>query len=173
MRNQRDLRPWHPVDADEKVGGARAHRHEPIRQDRQFLQHVALRRVRFVEHRVQCRDNRHAEVVQQGENVAAGWPAEDPVLVLEADDVDVADVEEVGRTLIRRQVPLGQFEPDAIRVRVPARTIVDRDGEARILALVTHDRVAEVRCERCDAAASREVITDNRDPSGRGAESPH
>jgi hypothetical protein len=48
---------------------------------------------------VQRRDDRHPEVPQQIEDMAAGCTAIDPVLVLEANDIGVGEVQEVGRRL--------------------------------------------------------------------------
>ena len=55
-------------------------------------------------------DDRHPQVAQQSEDVAAGRAAENAVLVLQADNVGVAEVEEVGRPAIRVQVLLVELE---------------------------------------------------------------
>ena len=79
---------------------------------------------------VQGRDDRHPQVAQQAEDVAAGRAAVDAVLVLEADDVGVREVQEVGRPEVAVQVLLVDLEPDLRRVVVPLGAVVDRHDEA-------------------------------------------
>jgi hypothetical protein len=43
-------------------------------------------------------DDGHSQFTQECQNVTAGWPAENAELVLQTDDVYVADVEEVRGT---------------------------------------------------------------------------
>ena len=55
-------------------------------------------------------DNRHPQFAQQRQNMTAGWPPENAELVLQADDVHVADVEEIRGTQIGRKVLFLNFE---------------------------------------------------------------
>jgi hypothetical protein len=60
-------------------------------------------------------DNGHSQFAQECQDVAAGWPAENAELVLQADNVHVADVEEVRSTQIRRQILLLNLEVNYFR----------------------------------------------------------
>ena len=67
--------------------------------------------------------------------MAAGRPAENAELVLQADDVHVADVEEVRGAQIRRQVLLLDLEANHLRVLVAALNVVDRHAQALALRM--------------------------------------
>jgi len=58
--------------------------------------------------------------------MAAGRPAENAELLLQADDVHVADVEEVRSTLIRRQTLLLNLEANYFRVFVATLNVIHR-----------------------------------------------
>ena len=83
------------------------------------VEHPPLVGVGLAQDGVQGRDDRHPQVPQQAEDVAAGRAAVDPVLVLEADDVGVGEVQEVGRPEVAVEVLLVDLEPDLRRVVVP------------------------------------------------------
>jgi len=173
VRDQRNLRGRYPVDAGEELGRTRAHHDEPIRQNRQFLEYLTLSRIRFFKNRVQGGDDRHAQITQQGQNMTPCRTAEDSVLVLQTDDVDVADIQKVGCALIRRQVAFGQLEPNATRIRVPSWTVVDGNGKTGPLAFVGDDGFAQVCRKRGNPAPSREIVANDREPSSRGTDLAH
>ena len=78
------------------------HDHQPRRARDQFLHHASLLGVGLEQDGVERGDNGHPQFAQQRQQVAPGRSAEDPELVLHADDVDIADVEKVRRALIGR-----------------------------------------------------------------------
>src|SRR5260370_16197787 len=104
-------------------------------------------------------DNRHSQFAQECQNVTADGPAEDTELVLQADDVHVADVEEVRCAQIRRQVLLFNLEATHFRVVVAAVNIVDRHRETLALGMRAGDGGKQVGRERSDAALTRQVVT--------------
>ena len=95
--------------------------------------------------------------------MTTGGPAENAELVLQADDVHVADVEEVRGAQIGRQVLLLNLEANHFRVLVATRNVIDRHGEA--LALGMHGRYGgkQVRRERGNAALAWQVVANKRD----------
>ena len=95
--------------------------------------------------------------------MTAGGPAENAELVLQADDVHVADVEEVRGAQIGRQVLLLNLEANHFRVLVAAWNVVDRNGEALALGMRAGDGGQQVGRERSDAALARQVVADKRD----------
>ena len=119
--------------------------------------------VRLAQDGVEGRDDWHPQVAQQAEDVAAGYPAVDPVLVLEADDVGVREVQEVGRPEVAVQVLLVDLEPDLRRIVVPLGAIVDRHDEALGLREPAGHRGAHVEGERGDPALAGQVVTDEGD----------
>ena len=115
------------------------------------------------------RDDRHAQFAQEGQDVAAGLPAEDAVLELQAHQIDVVDVQEVGGAPVGVDVLLGQLEANAGRIVVAGLGVVDGQGDARRFGICRGDRLAEIRGERRDAALPRHVVADKGDaPDRRG-----
>jgi hypothetical protein len=111
-----------------------AHYDETVRERGQFVEDLPLSGIRFFQDGVERRDNRHAQFAQQGEDVTARRPSEDPVLMLEADDIHIADVEEVGGALVRCQIAFRKLEANTIGIRVPGRAVIYQNGKTRILA---------------------------------------
>src|SRR5208337_1897801 len=97
-------------------------------------------------------DDGHSQFAQECQDVTAGRPAENAELVLQADDVHVADVQEVSGTQIRRQVLLLNLEANHLRVLVASRNVVDRYGQALALGVRALDGGQQVGSERSNAA---------------------
>ena len=109
VRNQIDLIRGNAVHPLEQLGAGLAHHNQPLRQPRQLLEHQALRRIRFGQDRVQRRDDRHAQVPQQLEQMRARLAAEDPVFVLDRQHVHLVDVQKIRRAAIRGSGRLRRF----------------------------------------------------------------
>ena len=112
---------------------------------------------------MQRRDDRHPQVAQQREDVAARRAAVNAVLVLEADDVGVAEVEKVGRAAIRVEVLLCELETHLRRVLVALGHVVDRDDAAVDRRILSRDSAAQIGGEGGDAALARQVVADETD----------
>ena len=153
----------------QQVRARGAHDDEALREPRQLVDHRALRRIRRREDGVQRRHDRHAQLAQQREDVGAGLAAEDSVLVLHGQHVDVIDVQEVGGAPIRAEVALGDLEPDARRIAVPSAGIVHRQHERVDVRQRCRQRIGEVRRERGDAALARQVIAEDGESFHAGA----
>ena len=108
-------------------------------------------------------DNRHSQFAQECQDVTTGGPSEDAELVLQADDVHVADVEEVRGTQIGRQVLLLNLKANHFRVLVATRNVVDRHRQALALGMRAGDGGQQVGRERSDAAFARQVVSDESD----------
>ena len=83
-------------------------------------------------------DNRHPQVAQQPQHMAAAGAAIDAELVLQADHVGVAEVEKVGRPQVRIEVLLGDLKSHLgwvivarLQCRRPARRNIRRRETAR------------------------------------------
>ena len=78
------------------------------------------------------------------DDVAAGRAAEDAVLVLEADDVGVGEVQEVGRPEVASPAPAPRSRTGPPGIVVPLGTVVDRHDEALGAGKLGRDRGAHV-----------------------------
>ena len=157
------------VNLLQHLAAALGHHHQPRRAGDQFLHHAPLVRVGLAQEGVQRGDDRHAQFAQQRQHVAAGRPAENPELVLQADDVGMADVEEIRRPQIGGQVLLLDFEAHFRRILVAALEVVDRHRKALGPGLVGRHRRPQVGGEGGDAAFARQVIAEEGDlPDLRG-----
>ena len=84
MRDHIDLVFRYAVHAMEQRGAVRAHNDEPFGEPGELVHAAALHGIGLAEDGVQRRHDRHAQLAQERENVAAGLAAEDAVLVLHA-----------------------------------------------------------------------------------------
>jgi len=80
------------IDALQKARAALTHDHHPLRQPRYLLQHPALVGVWLLEYGVERRNDGHAQLFQQGQDVAAGPAAEDAIFMLQRDHVNAVNV---------------------------------------------------------------------------------
>ncbi|HWR54665.1 MAG TPA: hypothetical protein VN428_26390 [Bryobacteraceae bacterium] len=108
-------------------------------------------------------DDGHPQFAQECQDVTAGGPAENAELMLQADDVHIADVEEVRRAQIGRQVLLLNFEANHLRVLVATGNVVHRHGEALALWVCASDGGKQVGRERSNAAFARQMVANKSD----------
>ena len=106
------------------------------------------------------RDDRHAQVTQKCQDVASRFSTEYSVLELEADQIDIINIEEVSSAGVRKDVFLGEFKANPARIRVAGFRIVDRQGNTRGLNVRRSHRLAQIRCKRGDAALPRKIVAD-------------
>jgi hypothetical protein len=140
-----------------------AHHDEPRGKPRQLPHHPPLLVIRLAQHRVQRGHDRHPQLTQQGEDVAARGPAEDAKLVLHTKGIHPGDVEEIGGAQIRRQILLGDLETDLRRVIVAVLEVVHRHDRTLNGRKRGRDGAAQVRREGGNAAFARQVISEERD----------
>ena len=95
--------------------------------------------------------------------MTTGGASENAELVLQAYDVDVADIEEVGGAQVGRQVLLLNLKANHLGVFVATRNIVDRHCEALALGMGAGDGGQQVGGEGSDAAFARQVVADESD----------
>jgi hypothetical protein len=163
VRDQIDLLFGHAVDVAQEAGAALAHHHQPVGALDQFFHDAALIRIGLAQHGVQGGDDRHAQLAQQRQNVAARRAAEDAVFMLQANEVHVVAVEEISGASIGGGVALRDFEADARRIVVARFGVVDRQREARRVRVGGGDGFTQVGGEGRDAALPRHVIADEGD----------
>src|SRR5579884_3182764 len=108
-------------------------------------------------------DDGHPQLAQQCQDVSADRSPENTELMLQADNVNVADIQKVGGAQIRRQVLLLNFEANHLRVVVSSGDVVHGHAEALALRMRSRNRGQQVRRERGNAALAGQVIADERD----------
>ena len=94
--------------------------------------------------------------------MAARAPAENAVFMLQADEVHVVDIQEVGGAAIGIDILLREFKPNAGRIGVTGLDVIDRQGDAGCLMILGGDGLAQIGGERGDAALARQVVADER-----------
>ena len=97
------------------------------------------------------------------QDVAAVGSAEDAVLVLQAGDVHLVHVEELGGQPVVGQAGLVQLEADLLRVGVAAGHVVHDHGPEGGLGRLLRQRLPQIGGERGDAAAPRRVVAEEGD----------
>src|SRR4051812_42057292 len=89
--------------------------------------------------------------------------AEYPKLVLQANDVDVGKVQEVGRSPIGGYFLLLNFEADLGRIIISALDIVDRHYDALDVGMLARHRVAQIERKSGNATFARQVVSHEGD----------
>lgn len=101
--------------------------------------------------------------------MAAGRPAKYPILVLQADDIHIADIQEVSRAHIREQILLFDFEANDIGVCIALFDVVHGHRKALARAVLGSHREQEIGRKCRDAALTGRIIAEKRDLSNLGA----
>jgi hypothetical protein len=156
-----------PGRCRQELDAAFAHDHHAVGQRRQLFQHRFLVAVGFAQHRVQRGDDGHAQLAQQRQDVRARTPAEDAVLVLQAHEINIIDVEKVRGPHVRIDVPLGQLEAHAGGVGVAVFVVIDREGQARRARKFGGDGLAQVGREGGDATLAGKIVANEGDTTNR------
>ena len=117
----------------------------------------------LLEHRVQRDDRRHAQRVDEIEDVAAVVAAEDAVLVLNADQAHVAVVHELRGARVVGFDVLPDLELDLGGILVLARRLGDGEHHRQHAPSSPATAAREIGGEGCDSAAARTVGADERD----------
>src|SRR5664279_1773795 len=108
-------------------------------------------------------DHRRFQSPQQHPQVTSCRAAENPELVLYRDQVHVANVDEVCRTLVGREVLLFYFETDDAGILVAFLDIMYRYREALSSRVSRRHSGKQVGREGSDAALARQVIANESD----------
>jgi hypothetical protein len=95
--------------------------------------------------------------------VAAGPSAEDAIFVLQADEIDIVDVQEVGSAAIRVDVLFRQFETHTRWIGVTLFGVVNGQGNAGGARIFGGDGLAQVGGKRGNATLARQVVADKGD----------
>ena len=160
----------HLVGFEQDFSAFLSHDDEAVAAADEFVHHFALGGVGVAQDGVEGGDDGHADLLEEGEQVAAGGTAVDAELVLDGEDVGVVEVEEIGGATVGVEVFFEEFEADAGWVVVALDPVVDCADEAVGFRSGGGDGLAEVVGEGGDAAESGQVICQEGDaPWQRGS----
>ena len=118
-----------------------------------------------LDHGVHCRHNRHPEVVEELDNIFPVIAPEDPVFVLERDDVDIEDVEVVRCLDVRMKIFLRDMKPDPCGVIVSLAGIRYREGEAANVVVRRRNGLTEIVCKGRNPTLPGQIIAEKGDAS--------
>ena len=152
-----------PVNILQHLASAFGHGYQPGRVRNQFLHHAPLGVVGLAQEGVERGDDGHFQFANQRQQMAPGGPAVNPKLVLNADDVHVADVEEVRRALVGGEILLFYFKTHDAGILVPLLDIIDRHRKALALGVLRRHRGEQVGREGGDAALARQIVAEKGD----------
>jgi hypothetical protein len=96
MRNLVDLHFRNSEYVLKKPGRMLAHHDKPFGACGDLLEDISLIDIRLAQNRMQCRHDGHPEMLEQLQNMAAGSSSIDPILVLQANDINISRVKIAG-----------------------------------------------------------------------------
>ncbi len=160
VRNQIDLGGRRLINFLQHPPTSLRHHHQPRRERDQIVRHAPLFRVRLTQDGVQRRHHRHFQLAQQRQHMTPRRPSENPKLVLQTDDVCVADVQKIRSSLIRRQILFLDFKSHHLRIFVSPFDVVHRHSEAFVSGKFRRHGRQDIRRERRDAAFARQVVAE-------------
>jgi len=161
MRHDPDLLPWARSARDQQVARGVGHHDHELRLPADGREDTGLMRRRLGQHGVQGDDERLGQPVRQGRDVLAVAASEDPVLVLEQDDVDIEPTQDPRCAHVVPSDTLRDRgdEPVPLGAR---RLVDDHDLLDAVDPLDAEERAADVGGERADAAGTRRIGRDDR-----------
>src|SRR5208282_274617 len=101
------------------------------------------------------------------QNMTPGLAAKDPILVLQANHVDIVEVQEFRRFLVRGQIVLRERPSHPRGIVVAFFRVVDGKCQQSSASVLRGDCAAEVCGERSDSTLPRKIIPDYRDATGQ------
>jgi hypothetical protein len=121
MRDYFNLLDWDSEYKPQKKRGMFAHDNKTLGTPADFLHNSSLSGVWLAKYRVQSGHHWHLEILQQLQDITAGFTSINPILVLQAHYIDTARIKGVGCCPVRKQVVLGYLKTHARRICI-ART---------------------------------------------------
>src|SRR4051794_40575876 len=99
------------------------------------------------------------------QDMAASWPSEDSILVLQADHIDIIEVKEFSGGLIRTQVILCQRPPNPRRIVISRFRIVHWQRQQSRTPVLGGDSPTQVGCEGGNSTLTRKIVANDGDPA--------
>src|SRR5258708_4465452 len=95
--------------------------------------------------------------------MAAGPATKDSIFVLQAHDIDIAEIQKVRSPPVRSQVTFGQLESYARWVAISCFCIVDRQRQQIYRTVFRTKSPTQVGCERSDSTLSWKIVPNDGD----------
>ena len=162
VRDHLDLLWWHVMHGPEELAAFFCHDDDLCRRGNDLAHDVALSRRRCREHRMKRRDDRHGEALQELDDVSTGLTAENPVLMLQGNNVEPRSVQEIGGLRIAIDRLLLDLETHGRRIVIGAAGIVHGNDAGLQIRARCRDRPMQIMREGGNSAAARKMIADER-----------
>jgi hypothetical protein len=166
VRDHLDLVGRHVVDLLQKLAALLGHDHHPRGDCDNPVDYSSLNVRGLRQDRMQRCHHRHAEPVEQREDVIPGFAAEDAELVLERDNIVPAVVQHIRRIGVVLDRLVGNLEPDLCRIVVRAAVVGHRDDAGFDTGIQECDGLSQIGREGRDAAATRQGVSDESNALG-------
>ncbi len=164
VRDENDFLLVHSVDFLEEIDRPLTHHDEFRRMGRDLDEHSLLDGVGLLHHGVTRDDERPGKVANEREEIRPPLAAEDPVFVLKADNVDTAEIEEVGRPRVVHRVILPHLEFHPVWISVAFGSVVHcRHDDGLVLARLPGHGFCKVVRKSGDAAHAGNIVTHKSD----------
>jgi len=161
--NEINLFGWDIVNLLQHLGASLAHDDETGGKYGEFLQDAALIGAGALQNGVERCDDWNSQIAQKCEDEAAGRTTEDAILMLQTNDVSVAEVQVIGRAPVRIEVVFSELKAHLAGIFVALRQIVDRGDEAFRFGKLLGHGLAQIIGESRNTAFPREVIANKGD----------
>src|SRR5664279_1632393 len=99
--------------------------------------------------------------------MSASASAKDAIFMLQADQIDIAKIQEVGGMPVGIEVILRQCESDSGGVGITLLGVVNRQCQELSRAKFRMKGITQVCCERGDSTTSGKIIPHDCDPIGQ------
>ena len=146
------------VNVAKKLNALFGHRHDARRKFDHLLENQLLFPRGIAQDRMQSCDHGHSEISQQCQQMAAARAPKDSEFVLQAEHIDVNQIQKIGRPPVRGDVLFRNFETHFGRIVISLGAIGHRNNRTLQSRILRGDRLPQVRCERGDSALPRNII---------------
>src|SRR5436190_7919768 len=107
----------------------------------------------------------HLEATKQTQDVTTSGPSEDSVFVLQAYQIEIREIQEVSRLLIRCQIILLKGESHPRRVCIAQFRVIHWDCEQSCRSILRGNCLAQVSGKGGDPALPGKVVANYGDPA--------
>ena len=97
------------------------------------------------------------------QNMTARRTAKNSILVLQAYQIEIGEIQKLGSLLIRRQIVLRERESYPLWVGIPGFRIVHRHGEQPCRATLSGNRFAQISGKSSNSALARKIVAHDGD----------
>src|ERR1035438_9213264 len=102
--------------------------------------------------------HRHCEPLQQPQDMAAGFPSKNSILVLQTHHIDIAGIKKVGGRLIGREIALGYLESHARWIAITRMRVIYGYYGYSSGTVLSSNRITQVCREGGNSTLAREVV---------------